>query len=260
MILLALAFFIYGIFSPSGAARLWYNVRTFPNRVASWISSGKEFLDYDSYKLNLPSIWEKIDLGSEDDENLDSNIKDVVDIDVKDDKTQWTEEKTDTVSEVEDLKEVEAFPKSVTFVEIPKLKETKKSDDMWVLTWYSPKDLLWVINRYIDENLDDDTDILVTVEYEDDSESPRKIILQTQPKSLGNSHSSASSDSLLDNIFGNSKWEKSEKITISSDEDTVSKKLDNQVEKGNSVENKTTSTKLTQKERKEAEEISSLLF
>jgi hypothetical protein len=32
--------------------------------------------------------------------------------------------------------------------------------------------------------LDDDTDILVTVEYEDDSSDPQKIILQTQKKPI----------------------------------------------------------------------------
>jgi predicted PurR-regulated permease PerM len=56
LILLVLAFFIYGIFNSSGASRLWYNVRTFPQRVTSWISDKKEFLDYDSYKLNLSDV------------------------------------------------------------------------------------------------------------------------------------------------------------------------------------------------------------
>jgi hypothetical protein len=48
--------------------------------------------------------------------------------------------------------------------------------------------------------LDDDTDILVTVEYEDDSGDPQKIILQTQSKSgdlLSNS------GDLLNDIFEN---------------------------------------------------------
>ena len=57
---MVLAFFIYGIFNPSWASRLWYNVRTFPQRVTSWISDKKEFLDYDSYKLNLSNVWAKI--------------------------------------------------------------------------------------------------------------------------------------------------------------------------------------------------------
>ena len=55
-ILLCLAFFIYGLFNPSGASRLWYNIRTFPQRITSWISSNKEFLDYDTYKLDISSI------------------------------------------------------------------------------------------------------------------------------------------------------------------------------------------------------------
>jgi hypothetical protein len=38
-----------------------------------------------------------------------------------------------------------------------------------------------IINKYIEKNLDDDTDILVTVEYDDETKNPQKIILQTQP-------------------------------------------------------------------------------
>ncbi|MDR0860731.1 MAG: hypothetical protein LBO09_07335 [Candidatus Peribacteria bacterium] len=36
IILLGLAFFIYGLFSPSGASRLRYGVKTFPQRMASF--------------------------------------------------------------------------------------------------------------------------------------------------------------------------------------------------------------------------------
>jgi hypothetical protein len=39
-----------------------------------------------------------------------------------------------------------------------------------------------VINKYIEENLDDNTDILVTVEYEDDGDKPQRVILETRPK------------------------------------------------------------------------------
>ena len=55
VILLILAFFIYGLFNPSGASRLWYNVRTFPQRVSSWISNNS-FMDYDSYRLDISSV------------------------------------------------------------------------------------------------------------------------------------------------------------------------------------------------------------
>jgi hypothetical protein len=36
IILLGVAFFLYGLFSPSGAAHLWYGIKTFPQRVASF--------------------------------------------------------------------------------------------------------------------------------------------------------------------------------------------------------------------------------
>jgi hypothetical protein len=49
--------------------------------------------------------------------------------------------------------------------------------------------------------LDDDTDILVTVEYEEDSADPQKIILQTQQKSSSNVYKTVSSKSLVDNLF-----------------------------------------------------------
>jgi hypothetical protein len=42
---------------------------------------------------------------------------------------------------------------------------------------------------------------LVTVEYEDDSADPQKIILQTQSRSLSDIHQLTSSDSLLDDLF-----------------------------------------------------------
>ena len=69
VILLALAFMIYGFISPSWAARLWYNLRTFPDRVSSRLSQ-QEFLDYDSYKEWKKLIW------LDEDENT-SNSSDV---------------------------------------------------------------------------------------------------------------------------------------------------------------------------------------
>jgi hypothetical protein len=49
--------------------------------------------------------------------------------------------------------------------------------------------------------LNDDTDILVTVEYEDDSGDPQKIILQTQQKSSSGVYRTASSKSLVNDLF-----------------------------------------------------------
>jgi hypothetical protein len=42
---------------------------------------------------------------------------------------------------------------------------------------------------------------LVTVEYEDDSADPQKIILQTQKKTSSGVYNLVSSDSLLDDLF-----------------------------------------------------------
>jgi hypothetical protein len=84
-----------------------------------------------------------------------------------------------------DWKVIRSFAKntSLKFIDVKSL-ETEKADyqDENILTWYSKSDLFWIINTYIEKNLDDDTDILVTVEYEGDSNDPQKITLQTQPK------------------------------------------------------------------------------
>ena len=214
LILLALAFFIYGIFSPSWAARLWYNVRTFPQRVSSWISSGSEFLDYNTYKLKISSIWdeiwdkiwEKVSLG---DDEIDLDLTDNIDINVesseKEEEYMNKNIEEDEDSQLEERQTIKAFPKSVNFVDLPALKEKynqkSESENFGILTWYSKSDLIWVINKYIEKNLDDDTDILVTVEYEDDSADPQKIILQTQSRSASDVYQAQSSNSLLNDLF-----------------------------------------------------------
>lgn len=273
--MLALAFFIYGIFNPSWAARLWYNVRTFPQRMAGWMWSGKEFLDYNTYKSKISSIWEniwdtisdsiwdKINLG--DDSEFDLGFDDELEGNVKsyDDNL---EEKELAEMDEPDYKSgkqaIKAFPKSIKFIEIPQLKNDNKnesrSDNLWPLTWYSKTDLLWVINRYIEKNLDDDTDILVTVEYEDDSGDPKKIVLQTQSKS---DYLIPNSGDLLDDIFENTHESNAENMVVSSSEKDESKEEKSDLtQKQSQSSKKTISTKLTQKEQKEAEEIFSILF
>ena len=216
VILLVLAFFIYGIFSPSWAAKLWYNVRTFPNRVTSWISSGKEFLDYDTYKSKVSSIWDEIGdkiwdkiwdtISWVTDEIGEINLRDNVDIDINSVENKWIEENKN-VENIEKLgksqsaQTIKSFPTHIKFVEIPGLNWETGIESGWVLTWYSKSDLLWVINKYIENNLDDNTDILVTVEYEDDFSDPQKIILQTQQKSTVNVEQTQSSNSLVDDLF-----------------------------------------------------------
>ena len=216
MILLVLAFFIYGIFSPSWAARLWYNVKTFPQRMASWMYPDLEFLDYDNYKIGISSIgdkiWDKIGLW---DEEFDVNLWNKNDVEIGEKSGEESEiyvekniEKGDD-SQLIEKQTIKSFPKSMKFFQLLKLKENNKkwnlledkTGDILELSWCSKADLIWVINKYIEKNLDDDTDILVTVEYEDDSVDPQKIVLQTQKKSSSDVYKTVSSESLLDDLF-----------------------------------------------------------
>ncbi len=211
---MVLAFFIYGIFSPSWAARLWYNVRTFPQRMAGWMSNSSEFLDYDSYKSKISSIWNEIwdkiwdkiglaDVELDLDDKTDIDIDENIVVDEKNIVDKNVEKKSDYQLDGKQI--IKSFPRSVKLIEIPKLEwgkaEENESEIDWAFTWYSKSDLIWVINKYIEKNLDDDTDILVTVEYEDDSGDPQKIILQTQQKSSSGVYRTASSKSLVNDLF-----------------------------------------------------------
>ena len=241
---------------------MWYNVRTFPERVAWWMWSGSEFLDYDAYKSNISSIWDeiwdKIDLDDEEDKNdleLDDIELDESNVDVeKDDKdimeTDVKENEEDMASQNRDKRAIKAFPRSVKFVEFSQMTEKNISKVDWNLEWYSKSDLLLVINKYIEENLDDNTDILVTVEYEDDGDKPQRVILETRPKTTWNRQSIYFSSRLLGN------WE-NEEVSENSVDVVVEKSKE---QKGSNTIQRSTSSKLTQKEQKEAEEIFSVLF
>ena len=277
--MLALAFFIYGIFNPSWAARLWYNVRTFPSRMASRMWSGKEFLDYNTYKSKISSVWDDISYTIDnvwDKNGLNIDDLGIDDSKIEEDEVDYSEDDSDngSVEDVEyDYEKVEenkgknvikAFPRAVKFVEIPEIKQDGESNNNDVLPWYSRTDLLWIINRYLEKNLDDNTDILVTVEYDEDSADPQKIILQTQPK---DEHSVSSSNNLMDEVFPDSDKMIPEDIEIIPAESTDSKVEESQsaqkqasVQRQSQTTKKTTSTKLTQKEQKEAEEIFWILF
>lgn len=246
LILLVLAFFIYWIFSPSWAARLRYNVRTFPSRVTSWISS-QSFLDYDSYKLSLPSVWDKIDLniGDEDSQDIEnSDIDENVEIEVKTDQETINidEEKSnskDEESETDSAETIKSFPKSVDFVELPTVEHKTQSKNDNVVTWYSKSDILRIITKYIEDNLDDNTDILVNVEYDSETKDTQKITLQTQQKT----HSSASISTGDKNL---SIWNR---------ENKVEEKSETQTHK-----NTQSYTKLSQKDIQDAQEVFSILF
>jgi len=284
--LLVLAFFIYGIFNPSGAARLWYNVRTFPQRMAWWMWSTKEYLDYNTYKSKISSIWDniwdsisdgiwdKINLGwNSEIEGLDFEDELDMDVDSYDDKKDSEVIESENIGDSSERQSIKAFPKFVKFIDIPQLdvekKSGNKSDGSLPLTWYSKSDLIWVINKYIEKNLDDDTDILVTVEYEDDSSDPQKIILQTQKKTIWEKHSATVSWDLLDKIFSEVHWKDAENNDGVDDADEIEKFLDEDLvidDSNNQVNNidksvkETISTKLTKEEKEEAEEILNFLF
>ena len=268
MILLVIAFFIYWIFNPSWASRLWYNVRTFPQRITSWMSSSKEFLDYESYKIKTP-----LDDLTDNNDNfvgdvLDSDIPDEKEKDIKEDENKVKEEdeneeklKIEESDENEEWKKIRWFPKSIDFISIPEINYVSSETISW-LTWYSKSDLLWVINKYLEENLDDDTDVLVTVEYDDESSDPQKIILQTRKKSMWEEKSAIVSWDLLDTIFNEIRWgefdkDKTKKYIEKDNSNGVSNDYVKNVDQSVKM---TTSTKLTQKEQNEAEEIFWILF
>ena len=158
--------------------------------------SGEELLDYDSYKSKISAIWDEIwekinlevdipDIEITDDENVDED-----NIEIEENVDENSEEKDEETTEIKHWQTIKSFPNSTKFIDLPQIKEDaevedkpeEKSENYEAMTWYSKSDLIWIINTYLEKNLDDDTDILVTVEYEDDNANPDKIILQTQPR------------------------------------------------------------------------------
>ena len=224
------------------------------------MSSSSQFLDYGTYKSNISSIWDeiwdKIDLGDEDENKLELDDVDLDEkIDVEKDEediveTNVKENEGDITSKNEDRRAIKAFPRSIKFVEFSQLMGKNVSKVDWNLEWYSKSDLLLVISKYIEENLDDDTDILVTVEYEDDWDKPQRVILEPRPKTSWNRQSIYFSSKVLGN------W-KSEEVNEASVDVVAEKSKEQKVNK--SVQ-RGSSNKLTQKDQKEAEEIFSILF
>ena len=273
-----MAFFIYGIFNPSGASRLWYNVRTFPQRVTSWISDKKEFLDYDSYKLNLSDVWAKIKWNEETTSVRNSDVKEEGNVQKSDDK------KENKAEERVEEKTIQSFSGlAPQFVEVQQIETKSEWKDK--SEWYSKSDLIWIIGNYVEKNLDDDTDILVTVEYTKDVWSPNKIILETQAKNDDNCHSASSSSVWLKNLFKWLRRSKSETMKVVSwseeKEDEVIEvkfedeadwviddnpiviewKAENEGNTNTTSSNTTTTTRgLTQSEIRETEQIFWILF
>ena len=251
-ILLCLAFFIYGIFSPSWASRLWYNVRTFPKRVTSWVSD-KTFLDYDSYKLNISSVWKKDDVEFPDNnkEWLESNVKE----------NDW-----------------DVIVHSFSGVDVVNFSHNYKAKEV-VNSWnlkdgYSRYDIFDIVSKYVEDNLSDDVDILVTIEYDQWEEIPQRIILNTQKK-VNNSHFVSAFNLPFKTLFSGKRLAKAKTLLISNDYNQnvdvipgnttwLSNEWIKNVDVNKTVNKKNTvvsaSNWLSQKDIKDAEELFSVLF
>lgn len=223
-------------------------------------------MDYDSYRLNISSVWAKWD--EENGMDIDSVRKNTVSEPDKDSKVdvisndKWIKEssKNDTIQSFTGI--------TPTIIDVDWSKNNLNSDNNEVVTWYSKMDILGIIGTYIENNLDDDTDILVTVEYEDDYNNPNKIVLQTQWKSIWKLHFVSIPRLSVKKVFGwlrNSKsktvriitWE-TEKIDTNI-EIIQEKAIESEKQTVKSVTNNTYNG-LTQNEIKEAEELFSILF
>ena len=239
--------------------------------MSSWISD-KAFIDYDSYRLDISSVWAIW----EDDDNNNAGVDSVRKVTQSDKNVNNDEVLSDKWDE-KDLKDktVQSFAGiTPTILELDWLKNSNL-DKNEVVTWYSKMDVLWIIGKYIENNLDDDTDILVTIEYENDYNNPNKIVLQTQGKNWWKFHFVSiprlSVKKVL-NWLRNSKietvkvvtWEteKLQEDTEESQEKSTSleKRDVNKFTSNNTTYNNTTYNGLTQNEIREAEEMFSILF
>lgn len=226
-------------------------------------------MDYDTYKLDISSIWVKDNTWA----RFDSTI-----LDIEDNIKESEEKKEEKVEKVEE-NTIQSFsglaPQSLDIE-----KTTKKSDKNAEKIWYTKTDLLWIVGKYVENNLDDDTDILVTVEYKDDVSNPEKIILQTQQKN-DESHWASMSRVSIKKWFSWLRRSKSKTMTVTSGNNDTNWNWDMEMQnedvvivtpvlvteepvKNTAVVNFDSEQKvyngLTQSEVKEAEEIFWILF
>ena len=222
------------------------------------------FMDYDAYKLDISSVWIKDTTWA----RFDSTVLDI------EDNTKKSEDEKEGVGEKVEQNTIQSFSGlAPQTLDIEQTTKKSDSENIWN-TWYSKTDLLWIVGKYVENNLDDDTDILVTVEYKDDVSNPEKIILQTQDKSDG-SHSASTSRVSLKNWFGWLRKSKSETITVTSWDSDIEMKdeeivvvtpvlVTEESVKNTTIVNtnseKRTYNGLTQSEVKETEEIFWILF
>ena len=109
--------------------------------MAGWMWSTKEFLDYDSYKSKISSIWDSIGDKVESLGDGIENMGDKIDIDVTSSENEKeieikdkgevekNTEKEDS-SQTSDEQTIKSFPKSVDFVWISDIKWKNVYDDV----------------------------------------------------------------------------------------------------------------------------------
>lgn len=180
LLLLLIAFWIYWGFSPSWAARLWYNIRTFPARINGWVFN-QDFLNYDKYKENikdktddtLSSIWDFID------DSINTNNNSEIYIEGNQNNEKIENEVTKN-NESEDFNKTDESKPSKTFSIFPTFKNKLKNENSTSKSsWNTENSVINSINKYIEKNLTDTNKIVVTVEYSEDN-TPKKIILETK--------------------------------------------------------------------------------
>ena len=217
-------------------------------------------MDYDSYKLNIWSSSSKEEkAGDVDDADADDTYGKTPDIesdvDAQDSNAEIKQESEDR-EESNKWEKIKLLP-DVKSEKLIKFLESMNNNEIIVdspLTWYSKTDLLKIVSNYVEGNLNKNTDILVTIQYEDDE--PQKIILQPQETSKKSLLSNSESDSFT----WNQSAENHQSTTTMNDSEP---KNSNTLKKNtewmfNST--KSTKTTLTQKEIAEAEDIFSTIF
>lgn len=243
-----------------------------PDRVVSWFSN-QTFVDYESYKwlkdVDL-SVWDKIDLDLEVEESNESDKVKKEETSKKSKKQEKKQEKLEEKSDSKSNEKVEEgeqvansfiSPFSKIDFATSALSWKEQSPSVNESNQVSDEEIMKALEEYLWKNLDEDTDILVTVEYPDGGERPEKIILQTQDKT----HSSAVKRVVRKSWFLMSRWvriidEENEDAGIDSWEIVEIPAQVKEVPTNISVTPTKTYNGLTQKEVRETEELFSILL
>ena len=183
-------------------------------------------------------------------ENIDSADEETKSELKEEDVTEQNEEPTlsDNIDKKEQIvqeefeqqdKSLSSLMDNIKFVDLDGVISWKmETQESWL--WYSRSELLTIISDYIQHNLDDESDIVVTVQYNEKDEV-EKIILKKQDKSWQQHYSSFSWDFAIDEY----------KESISQNDTSLSSVK---------LEWNRHSKALSQKDIRDAEEIFSILF